>query len=51
MTKFSEVRSWLAKGFRKNVEKAARPLKIHREFIGLCENAGKRAQIRVLREE
>jgi hypothetical protein len=27
----------------------ARALKIHREFIGLCENAGKRAQIRVLR--
>jgi hypothetical protein len=26
------------------------PFKIHREFIGLCENTGKQAQIRVLRE-
>jgi hypothetical protein len=42
------------KRFRKKgerFEKAARPLKIHRGFIDLCENAGKRTQIRLLREE
>jgi hypothetical protein len=32
------------------LQKAAHPLKIHRRFIGLCENAGKLAQSRALRE-
>jgi hypothetical protein len=38
----SEVRSRLAKGSKRG-KRDARPLKIHREFIGLCENALKRA--------
>ena len=32
------------KKFRKGSKKDVRALQIHREFIGLCENAGKQAQ-------
>ena len=32
------------KGFEKSSKKAVCPLKIHREFIGLCEDAGKGTQ-------
>jgi hypothetical protein len=40
----------LAKSCKYSAKKLHIPVKIHREFIGLCENAGKRAQIRALRE-